>query len=562
MDYIRAPLIIGLLIVTYLIILEWNNDYLTEPPPVDSQTATGFEKSPKTSVISSHSTTGELNTPESLGDQHESIDAATTSSSDSGGEITVVTDVLAVKIDLTGGNVTYTALKDYPVSLNNASPLELFQHNDNHHFVAESGLIGKNGFDAAKNGPLPVYQSEKQHYTLTGNADKLTLDLTYTRNNVDITKRYTFTRGDYEIDMQYLVKNNSNTPWQANFSAKLVRDNSEDPTKHGGFGAVSYLGAVVSTEETPYEKVKFEDMDEGPYSVENTSGWIAFVQHYFVSAWIPGSEQTHTFQTRVRNGLYLMGFVDPELTIAPGETKQFYASLYVGPKILERLEKVAPNLNLTIDFGWLWLIAKPLYFVLKFIHEYVGNWGIAIILLTVMIKALFFHLSAASYRSMANMRRVTPDMQRIRENYGNDRQKMSQAMMELYKKEKINPLGGCLPILVQMPVFISLYWVLLESVELRQAPFFFWIQDLSIKDPFFILPLLMGITMFLQMHLNPTPPDPIQARVMKMMPIMFTFFFLFFPAGLVLYWLINNCLSITQQWIITKNITSEGLKAK
>ncbi len=562
MDYIRAPLIIGLLVVSYLMILEWNKDFPTEPAPAVTQPVPGFEESPQTTLSSSHSTTGELATPESLGSQQESSIETSTAVTHSGGEITVVTDVLAVKIDLTGGNVTYTALKDYPVSLNNSSPLELFQRNDSHYFVAESGMIGKDGFDAAKNAPSPLYQASRQHYSLSENENELTVDLTVTRNNVDITKRYTFKRGDYQINVQYLISNNSDSPWQANFFAKLVRDNSPDPTKSSGFGAVSYLGAVVSTKEAPYEKVDFSDMDEGTQSVEDSSGWIAFVQHYFVSAWIPRGEETHTFQTRVRNGLYLMGFVDPEVTVAPGATEQINASLYVGPKILERLQNVAPNLNLTIDFGWLWLIAKPLYLVLEFIHDYVGNWGIAIILLTVLIKALFFHLSAASYRSMANMRRVTPDMQRIKENYGDDRQKMSQAMMELYKKEKINPLGGCLPILVQMPVFISLYWVLLESVDLRQAPFFFWIQDLSIKDPFFILPLLMGTTMFLQMHLNPTPPDPIQARVMKMMPIMFTFFFLFFPSGLVLYWLVNNCLSIAQQWVITKKIEKEGLKAK
>ncbi|WP_020409152.1 membrane protein insertase YidC [Hahella ganghwensis] len=562
MDYIRTPLIIGLLVVSYLLVLEWNKDFSSDQGPAVTQTAPGFDETSSSSVPSDHSTTGELATPESMSSEQNVEVSASSRSSSTGGEVTVLTDVLAAKIDLTGGNLTYSALKDYPVSLNNPAPLEIFQKNSERYFVAESGLIGRDGFDASKNGPLPVYQSSQNHYKLSEDNNELTVDLNYTRDGVNVTKRYVFSRGNYEIKVYYLVNNDSVDPWRANFSAKLVRDNSPDPTKAAGMGAVSYLGAVVSTTETPYEKVDFDDMDEGSVQVEDNSGWVAFVQHYFVSAWIPRNEETHTYQTRVRNGLYLMGYVDPEVTVAPGTTETFEASLYVGPKILESLQSIAPNLDLTIDFGWLWLIAKPLFLVLDYIHDYVGNWGIAIILLTVLIKAIFFHLSAASYRSMANMRRVTPELQRIREQYSDDRQKMSQAMMELYKKEKINPLGGCLPILVQMPVFIALYWVLLESVELRQAPFFFWIQDLSIMDPYFILPLLMGATMFLQMHLNPTPPDPIQARVMKMMPIVFTVFFLWFPAGLVLYWLVNNCLSIAQQWVITRKIEKDGLKAK
>ncbi len=562
MDYIRTPLIIGLLVVSYLLVLEWNKDFPTDPGMAVTQPAPGFDESVPSPSQSDHTLTGELSTPESTNSSQTAEVSASSPDMKTGGVVTVLTDVLAIKINLNGGNLSYSALREYSVSLNNSAPLEIFQQNTDRYFVAESGLIGRDGFDAAKNGPLPVYNSAQSSYRLDDGQEQLTVDLKYSRNNVDITKRYVFTRGDYEVKVQYLISNNSASPWQANFSAKLVRDNSPDPTKSGGMGAVSYLGAVISTAEAPYEKVNFDDMDDGPVQVEANSGWIAFVQHYFVSAWIPRNEQTHTYQTRVRNGLYLMGFVDPEVTVAPGTTETIDASLYVGPKILESLQTIAPNLDLTIDFGWLWLIAKPLYLVLEFIHDYVGNWGIAIILLTVLIKALFFHLSAASYRSMANMRRVTPELQRVREQYSDDRQKMSQAMMELYKKEKINPLGGCLPILVQMPVFISLYWVLLESVELRQAPFFFWIQDLSIKDPFFILPLLMGATMFLQMNLNPTPPDPIQARVMKMMPIIFTVFFLWFPAGLVLYWLVNNCLSIAQQWVITRKIEQEGLKAK
>ena len=368
---------------------------------------------------------------------------------------------------------------------------------------------------------------------------------------LDIYAGYYRTLGNAELDCRAV----------GNFFANFERNSMPDPTSSGGFGAVSYLGAVVSTAEEKYEKVSFGDLDEQSAKFNDSKGWIAFVQHYFVSAWVPGStEEEHSYQLRKKNQKYIMGYVDPSFSVSPNSTHSVGARLYLGPKILDTLQDVAPNLDLTIDFGILWIIAKPLFIVLDYIHSFIGNWGIAIILLTVLIKAIFFRLSAASYRSMANMRRVGPELQRIKELYGDDRQKLSQSMMELYKKEKINPLGGCLPMLVQMPVFIALYWVLLESVELRQAPFFFWIQDLSIKDPFFILPLAMGATMFLQMHLNPTPPDPMQARIMKLMPIVFTVFFLWFPAGLVLYWFVNNVLSIAQQWIITKNIEKQGLK--
>jgi YidC/Oxa1 family membrane protein insertase len=283
---------------------------------------------------------------------------------------------------------------------------------------------------------------------------------------------------------------------------------------------------------------------------------MAFIQHYFISAWIPDDSIAQTYQSRVKNGRYLMGFISPATVVEAGQQSTVGAKLYVGPKIIERLEAAAPKLDLTVDYGWLFFIAYPLFLLLDFLFGLVQNWGLAIILVTFCVKAVFFKLSATSYRSMANMRRVAPKLQALKEQYGDDKQKMSQGMMELYKKEKINPLGGCLPILVQMPVFIALYWVLLESVQLRHAPFMFWIEDLSVQDPLFILPILMGASMFIQMQLNPTPPDPMQARIMKIMPVMMTVFFLWFPSGLVLYWLVNNLLSIAQQWYITRKVES------
>ena len=316
----------------------------------------------------------------------------------------------------------------------------------------------------------------------------------------------------------------------------------------------AYLGAALTTSEERYQKVSFDDLEEGKFKSVEEGGWAAILQHYFVSAWIPAQDQQHTYNGRYVKGNYIFGFYDNSVSVAPGETATMGAQLYTGPKIQERLEEIAPNLNLVIDYGILWWVAQPLFWLLDNIHDFVGNWGVAIILLTVLIKLVFFKLSAMSYRSMANMRKVAPKMAEIKERYGDNREKLGQEMMKLYKTEKINPLSGCLPILVQMPVFIALYWVLMESVELRQAPFFLWIEDLSIKDPLFILPLLMGASMFIQFKLNPTPPDPMQARVMQLMPVIFTVFFLWFPAGLVLYWVVNNVLSIAQQYVITKQI--------
>lgn len=305
-----------------------------------------------------------------------------------------------------------------------------------------------------------------------------------------------------------------------------------------------------------------KDIDKGNLKENVSGGWVAWLQHYFVTAWIPNKSDNNIVQTRKDSqGNYIIGFTGPTLEVAAGGKAETSTMLYAGPKIQSKLKELSPGLELTVDYGILWFIAQPIFWLLQHIHSLLGNWGWSIIVLTMLIKALFFPLSAASYRSMARMRAVAPKLASLKEQFGDDRQKMSQAMMELYKKEKINPLGGCLPILVQMPVFLSLYWVLLESVEMRQAPWMFWITDLSIKDPFFILPIIMGATMFIQQRLNPTPPDPMQAKVMKLMPIIFTFFFLWFPAGLVLYWVVNNVLSITQQWYITRSIEAASKKA-
>jgi len=554
MDIRRIIIFAGLAITSYLLVLAWNEDYgqgvqQTSQPAIVQNEVLAPELQGSDSVSTSDT---EFQTPEQLA---SSPNIESNKNELSTQLIRVETDVLHIAIDPLGGNIVSATLPNYKVALGSDEALPLLEKNAQRYYVVESGLIGKNGFDSSRNGPKPLYQADQSEYILQEGEDTLTVNLTYAHESgVTITKQYILERDHYAITNRFLIDNQSAETWEANFSGKIVRDRSTDPSTQNSLGMQSYLGMVLSSPEEPYQKIDFDDMVEEEVKQSFQGGWIAFIQHYFLSAWIPNAEQTQTYQSRVKNGVYLMGFVSPTTQVAAGEQGNVEAKLYLGPKIIERLEQVAPKLDLTVDYGWLFFIAYPLFLLLDFLYSIVQNWGVAIILVTVVVKALFFKLSAASYRSMANMRRVAPKLASLKDQYGDDRQKMSQAMMELYRKEKINPLGGCLPILVQMPVFNALYWVLLESVQLRHAPFMFWITDLSIKDPYFVLPILMGISMYIQMQLNPSPPDPMQAKVMKLMPIMMTVFFLWFPAGLVLYWLVNNILSIAQQWVITRQI--------
>jgi YidC/Oxa1 family membrane protein insertase len=558
MDVRRSIIFVGLAIVSYMLILAWNDDYGQAPvqPPASSVYPTTTIES--SSELTQKVESTEFTTPEESDVVSSEISSLKNSNSvvvPLQRSISIKTDVLDLVIDLKGGNVVFASMPEYKVTLGSEQALPLIESNSVRHYVVESGLFGKNGFDSSKNGPMPNYTSSLNKYELSENQDELTVDLVFKdETGVSIIKRYQFSRNDYLINVSYIIDNQSQSTWEGNFSGKIVRDNSKDPSQQSSMGMQSFLGMALSSTEKPYEKYDFADMTEEPINQQIQGGWITFIQHYFLSAWIPNNEITHTYQSKVRNGLFLMGFISPATVVEKGTVGEVTAGLYIGPKIIERLEEVAPNLDLTVDFGWLFFIATPLFLLLDFFFGLVQNWGVAIILVTLVVKALFFKLSAASYRSMANMRRVAPKLKTLKDQHGDDRQKMSQAMMELYKKEKINPLGGCLPILVQMPVFIALYWVLLESVQLRHAPFMFWINDMSVKDPLFILPILMGISMFIQMQLNPAPPDPMQAKIMKIMPIMMTVFFLWFPAGLVLYWLVNNILSISQQWVITRQI--------
>ena len=551
MDLRRSVILVALAVVSYMLILAWNEDYGQNQVTQTKQVNKTVEMM-ETDTQPDTNNSDDFVVPEENESVSSSIDS--TSKTSKSQMIHVSTDVLDIKIDLKGGNIVSATMPHYKTSLGSDQPLSLLSRTERH-YVVESGLFGKNGFDSSKNGPLPTYSTSKTDYVLTEQEDELTVDLNYLDDSgVEVIKRYTFKRDEYLIKVSYVINNQSEQKWEANFSGKIVRDQSVDPSSQTSMGMQSFLGMALSSPEKPYEKYDFSDLKESPINQTIQGGWVAFIQHYFLSAWIPSSDQQHTYQSRYKNGLHLMGFISPVTKVEAGETKTIEAELYVGPKIIERLENVAPKLDLTVDYGWLFFIAYPLFVLLDFLHGILGNWGLAIIGVTIVVKAIFFKLSAASYRSMANMRRVAPKLKSLKDQYGDDRQKMSQAMMDLYKKEKINPLGGCLPILVQMPVFIALYWVILESVQLRHAPFMFWITDLSVKDAYFVLPILMGISMFIQMQLNPAPPDPMQAKIMKMMPVMMTIFFLWFPSGLVLYWLVNNILSISQQWVITRQI--------
>ena len=556
MDIKRTILIVALAIVSYVMVLKWNQDYGQAALP--TQNVAANQNAP--AIPDGTNASASADVPSANTDTSTPTETPVVASKDL---IHVKTDVLELAIDPQGGDVAQLMLPKYPRRQDHPDvPFQLFDNGGERTYLAQSGLTGTNGPDARPTG-RPVYSAEQKTYQLADGQNQLNVDLKFSDAGVNYIKRFTFTRGLYDLKVTYLIDNTSDKAWTGNLFAQLKRDASSDPSSTTATGTATYLGAALWTSAEPYKKVSMKDIDKAALKETVNGGWVAWLQHYFVTAWIPAKNDSNVVQTRKDSqGNYIIGFTGPALTVAPGAKAETSATLYAGPKSQAILKELSPGLELTVDYGILWFIAQPIFWLLQHIHAIVGNWGWSIIFLTMLIKGIFFPLSAASYKSMARMRAVAPKLAALKEQHGDDRQKMSQAMMELYKKEKINPLGGCLPILVQMPVFLSLYWVLLESVEMRQAPFMLWITDLSIKDPFFILPIIMGATMFIQQQLNPTPPDPMQAKVMKMMPIIFTFFFLWFPAGLVLYWVVNNCLSIAQQWYITRKIEAAAKKAE
>lgn len=565
MDWQRNAYIIGIFVLGFLLLLEWNQFSTEQKNEINQQQSVAVTTIPSNGIVSEETVAAQ--TDESTSDlpgvapsTQNTVPVTESAPINDNRLIHVVTDSFDIQIDKFGGDIVKVALPKHKLRLGKEEAYTLLNRTNQSIYVAESGIIGNNATDKSST-KRPLFSSLQNEYVMEDGTDTLTVDLKYQQDGALITKRFTFTRSDYLIDVRYIIDNKASTDWKGGLYGQIRRDSKEPiSTSDQGIGVSPFLGAATTTPDTNYKKLNFSDLADKTEKFTMSGGWVAMVQHYFVSAWIPNKDTDNQFLLRRlgNKDLYLMSFSTPQVTIPAGEQGELSASFYVGPKDVNRLEGIAEYLDLTIDFGWLWWIAKPLFQLLLNIDQFVGNWGWSIIILTLIIKTIFFYPSAISYRSMAKMRKLAPKMKSLKDSYGDDRQKMSQEMMKLYKTEKVNPMGGCLPILIQMPVFIALYWVLMEAVELRHAPFLLWISDLSVKDPYFILPIIMGATMFIQQQLNPTPPDPMQAKIMKWMPVAFTFMFLWFPAGLVLYWVTNNTLSIIQQYVITRRIEAEG----
>lgn len=560
MDSKRFILLIALGLVSTMIWQTWQEDYGPAPAPTELSQQSRSEPAPAADANGQPAVDQEAADIPSMPESQTQTPSASTVTQTTGEMIRVTTDIYDIAIDTRGGTLSEVRLPQYPVSVNkpdqpyvmltdDASPL---------YYVAQGGLLSKAQAPSHK----ALYQTEKTRYALSEGADTLEVVLSWQSDDgVTVNKIYTFHSGQYQIDVRYEVNNQSNSSWRGWAYSQLQRNN---PDSDGSLFLYTYTGAALSSPEDRYRKLDFGDIRDQKLEKEISNGWAAMLQHYFVSALVPAdADDSYRYYTSVINRdsndpRYVIGSTTPAVDIAPGNQGTLSQRFFIGPKLQHRMDKVAPGLELTVDYGIFWLLAKPLFWGLEKFHALTGNWGWAIILLTLLIKVVFYRLSAAGYRSMARMRKVQPRLLALRERYKDDKQKLNQAMMDLYKTEKINPLGGCFPILVQIPVFISLYWVLLESVELRQAPFILWINDLSIPDPFFVLPLIMGVTMFVQQKLNPAPIDPVQEKIMMTLPVVFTVFFAFFPAGLVLYWVVNNILSIAQQWLITRNLEKSG----
>ncbi|WP_454784834.1 membrane protein insertase YidC [Legionella sp. WA2024007413] len=471
--------------------------------------------------------------------------------------IQVKTDVLDVAIDPEHGDVVSGQLLDYPQSVDDKNkPFLLLQNQGNERYVANSNLFVASGQNVQAQDFN--FTSPQQHYEMSPDQQQLTVTLNGKNSEgLEVKKEFIFTKGSYLIEVNYKIVNRGNEVWTGYLNTQLLRSSPKED-KSSVFHVGSYTGASYSEPgKHRYQKVSFSDMNKANLDVDSKGGWVAMQQHYFLSAWVPASNAENKFYTRAVNNDYTIGAVSKPITLKPEEQATIGSRLYIGPEITSVLKGIAPSLDLTVDYGILWFLSSLLFSVMKAIYNFIGNWGWSIVLVTVLIKLAFYRLSAASYKSMAGMRKLQPKLQALRERYGDDKAKISQATMELYRQEKVNPLGGCLPIVIQIPVFIALYWVLLESVELRQAPFILWIKDLASPDPYHVLPLIMGATMLIQQKLNPAPPDPMQAKIMMFLPVLFTGLFWNFPAGLVLYWIVNNTLSILQQWYITRKYSDE-----
>ncbi len=565
MANLRPMLFMGLIVLSYLMWVEWQKDYAPQPQsqPATEATANSFDAPP---VPAPHDNSlplaGDLPAAQTGVD---SMGQGVVSQAVMTGDnelLMVKTDVLEVAIDLVGGTVVSARLLDYPVELEVSEiKVDLLSPSGPEMFIAQSGLLSR---EAAPNH-TSKYQADTMQYTLGESSDEIRVPLTWDDGNgIHVTKTFIFKRNQYDISVRHTLSNDSEQSWSGSRYDQLQRALLTDKDD-GGFtnpGRYSFFGIGFYSPDEKFEKVDFDDVASEPYERSFSDGWLSMVQHYFFTAWIPPQAEVNSYSTQVYSPTgfprYIARAVSPTVNVSVGTSHEFDSRLYVGPKLQDKIEEVAPGLGHTVNYGIFTVFSKPLFWLLSNIHSVVGNWGWAIVLLTVLIKLLFFKLTEAQYRSMARMRKLQPRIEQLKERYGDDRQRMSQAMMEMYKTEKVNPLGGCLPILVQIPIFIALYWVLLESVELRQAPFILWIDNLTARDPYFVLPVLNAAFMMMTQRLTPTAGmDPMQRKIMQFMPIGFSFMFAFFPAGLVLYWATNAGLSLAQQWYITRKIDAD-----
>lgn len=547
LDYLRIALFTALLVLGMFLYQAWENEHAKPLPTSAVQT----DRLPVSASVAAAdhqaaTTTAAVASPV----------AAQSAAPATGQLVNVTTDVLQAQIDTRGGDVVQVTLLKYPESLHSKTPFLLLNNDPKTQYIAESGLLSQMGPDTTASQAL--YQVAQPAYALAPGQQQVTVDLTWQNaQGLKITKHLTFTRGSYQVTVTYDIQNTSAQPWQGSLYTQLLRTNVQPPNHSGFMNLATYFGAAISSPQKPYDKITFKKMQEQNLDQTVQGGWAAMIQHYFISAWVPPAGSTSTYYSRVNNGLFTIGMIGQPLSVAPGARVTTTAKLYTGPAIADTLEQTAPGLKLTIDYGWFWFISSIIFWMMQTIYNVVGNWGWSIVLVTVVIKLLFYPLSNKSYRSMSVLKKLQPKIEALKQRYGDDKQGFTKAMMELYRTEKVNPMSGCLPILIQIPVFIALYWVLVESVQLRQAPFIFWIHDLSIADPYYVLPVLMGISMFVQQRLNPPPPDPVQAKVMMMMPILFTAMFAGFPAGLILYWVVNNTLSFMQQWYVMHKLNVE-----
>lgn len=539
-DYLRIALYATLVVLVLILYQAWEKDH---PPTIESKTVLQEEKN--NSYV-----------PNIL--ENPKVDAkpitSTTPVTQKTATIAVKTDAISMEIDPQGGNINQVKLLKYDESLHSGTPYVLLNDLPGTRNIAQSGLVGLEGPDTKEGQAL--YTVDQTQYELQPNQNEVQVKLHWQNGNVEVVKTFTLQRNSYVIHVDYEVINNSDKPYDANLYFQLMRTNSPPPTQQAGFMNLStFFGAAISSPEKRFQKISFKDMQNSKLNQTITGGWAAMIQHYFVSAWIPDKTYTMQYFTNItHDDLYTVGMISPKINVNPYQSVHIPAKFYAGPAIAKDLEQAAPGLKLTIDYGWFWFISDLIFWMMQHIYDIIGNWGWAIVIVTIIIKLAFYKLSAKSYRSMSAMKKLQPKLNALKERFADDKQKFTQATLELYKKEKVNPMSGCLPILIQIPVFIGLYWVLIESVQFRQAPWILWIHDLSVKDPYYVLPVLMGLSMFLQQRLNPPPPDPMQAKVMMLMPVIFTVLFINFPAGLMLYWFVNNSLSFLQQWFIMRSM--------